>query len=347
MNEARRIGIIQDFKFNQLSFPFPERAKQILIDYSESGDIDAFIQQGHSLYNLRSEVDRMLSMTDEQRWEYESSNFMLVNPLRFENAFYWGGASNLETLVERLTVFTEWVLEDRSHRALKLSEFNGQDDQSLDKRFSGVLSCLFGELGNFLSNRVWQEVFSWFYGERFDPNRQFPLTFGKEQWRPELLFNASKYGYAKDDFLFNVLSKTNFYFFRDRKDHYLYREDEGGDYDYFARYKLLVGYLLSMFIHLNKACYSLKRYKRHMKDENGNRVNYWAWQSRMRIFIANMNGIFYEDELDDNGKPFASRDPELFESFRKEFSQLNLPEEYYRLEQFVIKHGEDYIYASE
>ena len=343
MNERERILKLLDYQFTN-HFILSNKGKQALIDYSESGDIETFIQVGDRLFNLRDEIDHVASMTNEQRIEYsQSKGYKYDHVLQFGTVFFWGGKGSVDAIINRLKVFTEWVLEDKDYRArswFDYSEYDEAQETTFEQRFSYIFSGLFHDYGQFLTNETWQEVFLWLYGNSFNENRQFPLTFGQDQWRPPTLF-ANDLGYSRDAFFFNILSSVDDYFFC----------DDESEYDYYLRYKPLVEYLLSMFLHLNKSCYELKRFKQHTTDENGKRVNYSGWQYMMRTFIAHMNGIcIYDDydyDLGDSDEPFSRRDPELFLNFRKKFSQLNLPEEYYRLEQFVIKHGEDYIYASE
>jgi len=336
MNENKRIKQLLDHYFRNDSF-LTDKGRQVIIDYSHSGDIDEFIHQGHKLFNLREDVEHRASMTLEQRVDYEKLCYDPV--LSFEVAVFFGGKQSLDAFVYRLTTFTEWVMEDREFRGMNRLDYNRDlKKETFEKRFSYILLTLIGGKGDFLPDDVWQQVFLWLYGDTYDPSRQFPITFGEEQWCPEL-FSAGSLG-IRDNFLFRVLSGSAKYLFR----------DDGDEYDYFKRGKPLVNYLPSVLPHLNKACYVLKRYKRRNFDEHGNPVSYSSWQAIMRGFIAKMNGVrpsWELEELEDENEPVFKRDPEMFEWLKIEMNKLDLPEEYYQLEEFVLKHGENYLDASE
>lgn len=323
--QERRAHLLTWLISNSYRSITPE-GEQALKEYTSSGDINVFINKVHALFDLRVALESHdQSINKLLQYEGKRDNF-----LSFCLVFFIGDEASLDALKHRLRVFTEWVMQDPEFRGTPAIDF--KNEISLAERFSRIFYSLFHDFSAFFTNEIWQEVFLWIYGEKFDPNRQFPMTFGAEQWRPEL-WPQDNTAFYLDNHYFNILSNVDRYFF-------ISSEDE---YDYYARYQPLVRYLLPLLPKLNKACYRIERFKNFEKDQNGNVVNYNGWQAMIRRFIAHMHGIYDSYELEDNGLPIPPRDPELLAYFKQEFAKLDMPTEYYSLEKFVLEKGSEYL----
>lgn len=220
----------------------------------------------------------------------------------------------------RLKTYWDWVLDDK---VVRLDDQHRNCD-SLDAYFTRVFSYLFDyQYGNHYSDELIAAVFRWAHGETYDPEYQFPMTFGPQNWRPDtsLDINATctKLVTGLDSALFG---------------------DDQSQYYNDTRYTYLIDYCLSMIPLLDVDCYLTKYFARSHK-ENGKRTGKRAYQFRMRRFMCHMNGISPREENDDGirlSKLEVSR-PDLVDRIKQGLEGLDLPDEYHKLNKFILKHG--------
>lgn len=225
-----------------------------------------------------------------------------------------------DEVISRLKIYWDWVLDDKANR---LNDEH-KNFASLDEYFMRVFGFLFDyQYGNHYSNELIADVFHWAYGPTYDPEWQFPITFGPDDWRPHVSVNVNEMGTR----LINGLDNCCF-------------SDQQSQYYNDSRYAHFVDYCLSLFPLLDTDCYATKYFDRRHK-ENGKRTGKRTYQHRMRGFLCHMNGIAPQEE-DDVGIKYPDliiNTPEVVEKLRDGIAKLELPDEYHKLIKFILKHG--------
>jgi hypothetical protein len=71
---------------------------------------------------------------------------------------------------------------------------------------------------------------------------------------------------------------------------------------------------------------------------------YWIWN---RWLLTTLNGFISEYEEEEEIEELICNDEAALIQLREGINALDMPEEFYRLQEFVLKHEGDSLYASE
>jgi hypothetical protein len=264
---------------------------EALHNYSISGDIESFIANGGEL------VDQ-------------------------DTIFYVGGNASIESLKYRLSVFWNDVI-DRPERYKDGVRFSW--DGSLDDWFMSWPHNIWSRNAYFFSNELFSEVFFWIYGETFEAQRVFPMSFGNEKWQPTINISA-------DAIVQSLLNRFCDYFF-------------DLDEEYFidpARVIPLLDYFMSAVPHISDGCFSVNLADRWDEDQDGKRTNLRGHQSTFRKYIASLHGVLSDWDLECGRSEISIYKPAELKMFNEKFESLPLPTGYRELVAFIKESGENY-----
>jgi hypothetical protein len=225
----------------------------------------------------------------------------------------------LEELLPQIKIYWDWVVEDPTKHTHMV--FNAK---SLEERFILFWSQLVRG-GERFPVSLLEDLFFWVYGKTYDSERELPMTFGPNNWRPKLDLDI--------DFMCSQLQRGI------RK--YLM------GYNLWARekeistfYKTSIDYFLSIYPHMSKDIFSLELYPQNY-SENGVLVNKSSCQIGTRWFIAGLHNILTLYEDDEGITELVIHDQETMGYLKSGLAKLKMPEEYYRLVEFVKDTGFD------
>lgn len=157
----------------------------------------------------------------------------------------------------------------------------------------------------------------------------FPFELGKDQWQPKLEV-------ALCDAAFDVFTHICRYLFAE--------EDDYEGYSHASIAMSIVHYMTQLHQHY----YSTSLDKFEVVEQPPPplpRIVNGVFQQYMRAKIANLLG--YKNYYNDYEGELRHNDPELEQQLRDLLAGLKMPEEYYKLIDFIHAHPEDYLDASE
>jgi len=253
--------------------------------YNITGDVEAYIQSGVSL---------------------RGSDVLYRSPLL-----------NLDDLLPQLKCYWDWVAEDPENHCHEYEK-----SKSIDERFTSIFQELVRG-GERFPVGLLEDLFFWVYGKTYEPERQFPMTFGPNQWRPKLDFDI--------DFMCSSLQSG---IRRYLMGYNLHSRDKA----IATFYKSVIDYFLSIYPYMSTDIYSLELYPQNY-SENGVSINKSGYQIATRWFIAGLHNILTLYEDDDGITELVIHDQETMDYLKAGLAKLNMPDEYYRLVDFVKETG--------
>ncbi len=243
-------------------------------------------------------------------------------------ATFYAPHHDLDHFSERVMACWDWMLSNLKHKENKLITEN----LTLEERFSVIFMQLFGRPGYLLPDEFHTQVFFMIYGTEYEPDRLSPIKIASHDFQPAIVTRP-------DD-----LCTTLIMGLRD----YLFKTDENEfrrQYKTYDRYKPLTGYFLSIFPKINSECFELTLYDR-FHSINGRRSGFGHNQARIRSFIAQLWGIPTKLQVEDGLDAPPINDIEFHAYLKKSIEGLTMPDEYYRLLDFLIESGTDGIQMS-
>ena len=230
---------------------------------------------------------------------------------------------NLEDYLENLKIYWEWVLESPAS--------NGNEhnlNRPVSERLIGKIEY-YSLKSICLPDELKRKLFFWTYGERYEADRVFPMSLGADQWQPKINMNidwvCSRLMSCIRDYLmgYDGAEKSN------------------------ANGKFYIDYFLSIYPYMSDKCFSMNLCMNRFYEENGVQINLRGFQITNRWFVAGLHNILTNYEDDENIEELVIHDEEAFRYLKEGLSELEMPAAYYEVEKFVIKHGEECLYASE
>jgi len=239
--------------------------------------------------------------------------------IRFQDIIFYSPVQIFESMQFVISVAVTWLLEHPSNVKGSVAEY-------LSNTFNHILSP---PDGLYLPDNITLKMFSYFFGSRYEKTREIQLT---QDGTPFILNFTVDVEYLCLDLLSGIR-------------HYVWGTKRKGNN---TRYKYLIDYFLSIYPHLNPICFSRSVPVRSSFgiEDKITRGHY----THTRWLIASLHGIVTEFDLDDGYEPLESliiNDHEALEHLKTGMAKIQMPDEYYELEKFVLKHGEDCIYTSE
>jgi hypothetical protein len=224
-------------------------------------------------------------------------------------------AKKLDDLIQDITEYCFWFHNDPSkknywHRTPNITEeFN-----------SFLLSILNGAL----DEGVAVELFHWLYGETYTPKRQIVLEKDGATLEIDIDIDATETAY---DFLCQIPE-------------YFWWGERGGA---LAALRLKE-YFFSVYPKMSEVCFRIDiPDDEEFQDESG--ITYRrAWVKFNHWFIALLNGYITDYETFKEINEWHCYDLEAFTEFKKELSELKMPDAYYLLEKEITSYPKDHIF---
>jgi hypothetical protein len=230
--------------------------------------------------------------------------------------------NDIKLVIENISRYWHWVTEKPASRDYY------EHTPELNKRFLYLCNTIFGRMGDFVSPQVCIGLFHWLYGESYEENRTVCLSYaGKDIVVPVDI--------DIDELSFTLLSGIITYF-------WLQDEDE-----IICIFKSLIPYFFSIYPYMSPICFSNKLPEQdEFEALSGKKYfrKYWIWN---RWLLTTMNGFIseYEEELD--VEKLVCNDITTYALFKEKLASTQMPKEFYSLQQFVLKHKGESLYASE
>jgi hypothetical protein len=240
-------------------------------------------------------------------------------------ATFFAPQNDIEHFDYRIKRYWEWVLINMGRE----SDCRKEKNLSLDEQFERTMSNLYSIAGTLFTPEFFGEVFELTYGVSYDQDRLFPITFGKESWQPKIVQK-------------NITSRCTELMVR--IDSHIFRAPEKQRF-LEPGFRYTINYFISMLPLIDIECYQTELYARKHKI-NGKKSNYLTYQSRVRGFLAHLEG--FDDDVtasDDSG--LRVNDVESWQKLKDGLSRQKMPDQYYALLDFVKKHGSEARYVSE
>lgn len=293
--ESDREKLFEDLLLRNYSLGDKSRELAAFRDYFKTGNIEKFIENGGSAIDPNS-------------------------------IFFVGANPTLENLKHRLQLFWDDLIirPDKYKSSIHISK--ELPIESLFQKWAN--NCVSSFYNFFIPTELYAEVFIWIYGEEYEEEKLFPLSFGPNNWAPTVNCNS-------DWLATTLLAKASDYFF-DVYDEY--HEDP-------ERVVSLLGYLCTTLPFTSKEIYYKDLFELRHQNLNGEYSGFSSKQSAIRIFIARANGILHEDQVENGIEEIIIRKPDQLVEFRREFENaLPYPELYLDLVAFVKDAGEEYLW---
>jgi hypothetical protein len=295
-----REALVDEIIWRQYREMGTRKQEGALFEYAETGDIEKFISEGGPLVDQYS-------------------------------IFYIGGNATLEALKQRLQLFWDDVVDNPEKYK---GQFRFESHKTLADWFSiwpsGLLTS---RNGYFFSNELFAEVFFWMFGESFQAERDFPMSFGSagNRWTPKLHIDANRYGHR-------IRSEARRFFFDMSRS---YDVDPG-------RIKPILDYYVSLVPHISQYCYSKTLIDRKELDSNGVLTSRRSHQHSMRDLLAKSLNVLREGEKERGfTQVIVSESEELRIFLDKVESVTPFLDDYHALVEFIKESGSEFRYASE
>jgi hypothetical protein len=215
---------------------------------------------------------------------------------------------DFELIKNNIKIYWDWLLEDDNEHFVNYTAMKGKDG------ITGTFDLYINSLGTVnspvLDPVCAAKLFLWVYGEEFEPLRNYPMSFGPSEWTPQIEVN----------------SVVRFADMTALIDSYLF-----GGSDLVDRQSLaLVDYWLSIIPHLQDL--RIFDTEAHVDSE----LDYPRRQWVVRGFFANLAGYDVYEEYDE----LPHNDPELERYIKSRFAEIDMPDSYYRLLEYIEEHKE-------
>lgn len=231
---------------------------------------------------------------------------------------YYSPNHDFEDFKARFQKSMDWFVDNPNSPAL----FFGYEGH--EPGFRNVISRIHGKEARVLEPELWAEVYQWYFPEP-DPEPSkfsFPLSFGKSQWRPEV-------PYTRDSECMGILGNIGDYCFYPAS--YISIDRLG--------YTYLLSRLPSMLPKMPKQTFEFKHYGRNHKIMG--KPTFWGgYQNTIRRFLGHKNGIVSKPNITDGYNEVIVVQPEFHKKFMETIDSINMPDEYYQLEEKIISIGE-------
>ena len=223
-------------------------------------------------------------------------------------------------------VYLEFFRGYASYLSEKEIHFWGKKKKRRDRQFIRSFTSMYLSDHQDSTKNIYQYMLGYMLPDQ-DGNVKFPCSLGKDDWQPESSVSLS-------DKAIDVLSKLSRYLFGDDKSYY--------------------------FSHIVVALPYVK-YLREVDPEYFNRtlledipsaivlppeprVVSRSGQERIRAILGNLQG--YKNCFNEYEGPLRHNDPEVEQQVRDILEELDMPEEYYKLLEFIHENKEDYVKLS-
>ncbi len=225
-------------------------------------------------------------------------------------------------VINNISEYWFWVLESPDSRDYY------QSISDVDQRFIYHFNSVFSRKGDYLQSDVCISLFFWLYGKTYQGNRAVSLSHDGREVSIPVDIDVNKLSYD----LLNGIIK------------YIWRQGEGQN---ICIFKAFIPYFLSIYPKMSPICFDTKLPELdEFEGDDGKRYfeKYWIWN---RWLLTALNGFVSEYEEDEGIEELVCNDGEAFVQLNEGLNALQMPEEFFRLKEFVLKHKGESLYASE
>ena len=302
--------------------------KNIVFNPTDRDAIYEYVVDRHYFNcNKNSELDALKAYISAGNVDdFLQNGGQVIDP---SSVIYLGANLTLENIKDRIGKL--WLYLERSKNDYN-NHLNFPKTGSLNEWcVSGIKSLSTRNYGRYLDNDVYSDMFKFVYGARF--NNQHKLDIECENQNVEFMIDVDPT--SQFALLLGGISRHLFHMEQE------YTSDP-------ARVTGLYDYFFSCLPYIDNNIFSIKRYPRRHKNDNGKLSNYSSKQARLRYFIGWTYGVLERIEIEHYKfeKVRVCDDDEL-QAFKNKFETLiSCKEEYFALVDFIKEAGPDYIDAS-
>lgn len=229
---------------------------------------------------------------------------------------------DIQPVLKNISKYWAWVLKDPEKRDY------WEHIKDLDERFIYQFNCILCPKDDSLHPNVSKGLFFWLYGNTFEKDRCVVLTDGEPSITIPVSFDVNDQCF----YLLNGILNC------------LWRNDTTYDLDVF---KSFIPYFLSIYPHMSPMCFStLLPEEREFFSEDREKYKQ-SWFFSNRWLLTMLNGYITEYEEEEDIEELVCNDHEALKQLKDGLNNLKMPPEFYRLQEFVLKHKGDSLYASE
>ncbi len=229
---------------------------------------------------------------------------------------------DVNLVVDNITRYWFWVMDSPDTR----DHFRQLPD--IDERFIFHFHAIFSLKDDNLHPDICIGLFFWLYGETYQKDRVITLNHSDKTATIPVIVNVNE---LSQNLLSGIID-------------YLWGKDEGEN---ICIFKSFIPYFLSLYPHMSPCCFSttLPDESEYVGDDGKEyRRSWYIWN---RWLQTTLNGFITEYEEDADIDELVCNDEDALKQLKDGLNALQMPEEFYRLQEFVLKHKGDSLYASE
>jgi hypothetical protein len=229
--------------------------------------------------------------------------------------------NDADKVIKAISEFWFWVLEKPESRDYF------ENIPEINKRFLYHFNAIYSRKGDCISPNVCVGLFAWLYGRTYEKSRVVDLQHNGKSISIPLKVE-------KDQLSFDLLSGII---------KYLWRQDEGEN---ICIFKSFIPYFLTIYPHMSPICFDTKLPREKKFEINGEKYDrkYFIWN---RWLLTNLNGYISEYEEEEEVEELVCSDKEALAQLKEGLESIDMPCEFYRLKEFVLRYKGDSLYASE
>jgi len=229
--------------------------------------------------------------------------------------------NDIDSVIKAISEFWFWVLEKPESRDYF------ESIQEVNKRFLYHFHSIYCRKGDYVSPNVCVGLFSWLYGETYEGNRTVELSHKDKDTSIPIEIDTDQLSF---DLLRGIIK-------------YLWRQDEGAN---ICIFKSFIPYFLSIYPYMSSICFDTRLPRTDDFESNGKKYfrKYWLYN---RWLLSTLNSFISEYEEDEEIEELVCNDGEALTQLKDGLESIEMPDDFYRLKAFVLRHEGDSLYASE
>ena len=231
---------------------------------------------------------------------------------------------DVDLVLECIAKYWAWVLDKPNSRD------RSEQFPNVEQRFQFHFHAVYSRKDDNLHPNVCIGLFRWLYGKSYENSRVVELCHDGNNISIPVLIDV-------DNLCLNLLNGII---------EYLWRQDVGENTCIF---KSLIPYFLSIYPHMSPMCFETKLPETDEFESNGKKYyrKYWLWNRWLLSTLSGFISEYEEDEEDEEIEELVCNDEDALAQLKDGLEGIQMPEGFYRLKEFVLKHEGDSLYASE
>jgi len=229
---------------------------------------------------------------------------------------------DVNLVVDNITRYWFWVMDSPDTR----DRFRQFPD--IDERFIFHFHAIFSLKDDNLHPDICTGLFFWLYGETYQQDRVVTIKHNDRTATIPVNVNVNELSFS---LLSGIID-------------YLWGKDEGEN---ICIFKSFIPYFLSLYPHMSPCCFSTTLPDKSEFIDNDGKQYSRAWYIWNRYLLTTINGFITKYEVDDGIDELVCNDDDALKQLKEGLNALQMPEEFYRLQEFVLKHKGESLKASE